>query len=79
MKFEQGDSGMSAGFKKAGLNNVDAAGNLDTAYFINIAKVSQCRDRATRVGLIRFRSALAGRCSPLPNGPPAHLPRHRHG
>lgn len=30
MKFEQGDSGMSAGFKKAGLNNVDAAGNLDT-------------------------------------------------
>lgn len=43
MKFEQGDSGMSAGFKKAGLNNVDAAGNLDTAYFINIAKVEDER------------------------------------
>ncbi|KAM0792596.1 hypothetical protein ACM66B_005257 [Microbotryomycetes sp. NB124-2] len=38
MKFEQGDSGMSAGFKAAGLNNVDKEGNRDTAYFINIAK-----------------------------------------
>ncbi|KAK4703375.1 hypothetical protein P7C70_g2840, partial [Phenoliferia sp. Uapishka_3] len=38
MKFEQGDSGMSAGFKKAGLTNVDAAGNVDTVYFINLAK-----------------------------------------
>ncbi|GJN87342.1 hypothetical protein Rhopal_000291-T1 [Rhodotorula paludigena] len=38
MPFEQGDSGMSAGYKKAGLNNVDAKGNLDTVHFINIAK-----------------------------------------
>ncbi|KAK4053176.1 hypothetical protein OIV83_001911 [Microbotryomycetes sp. JL201] len=38
MKFEQGDSGMSAGFKAAGLNNVDKEGNKDTAYFINVAK-----------------------------------------
>lgn len=30
MKFEQGDTGMSAGYKAAGLNNVDSAGNLDT-------------------------------------------------
>ena len=37
-KFEQGDSGMSAGYKRAGSNNVDAAGNLDTAHFINVAK-----------------------------------------
>ncbi|KAM0756384.1 Clavaminate synthase-like protein [Meredithblackwellia eburnea MCA 4105] len=36
--FEQGDSGMSAGYKKAGLNNVDAKGNVDTVHFINIAK-----------------------------------------
>ncbi|GAA5852365.1 hypothetical protein JCM9279_001177 [Rhodotorula babjevae] len=38
MPFEQGDSGMSAGYKKAGLNNVDAKGNLDTVHFINVAK-----------------------------------------
>lgn len=37
-KFEQGDSGMSAGYKRAGSTNVDAAGNVDTAYFINVAK-----------------------------------------
>ena len=39
MKFEQGDGGMSAGFKMAGANAVDKDGNLDTAYFINVAKV----------------------------------------
>ncbi|KAK4053174.1 hypothetical protein OIV83_001909 [Microbotryomycetes sp. JL201] len=38
MKFEQGDSGMSAGFKYAGSTNVDKEGNVDTAYFINVAK-----------------------------------------
>ncbi|ORY79744.1 Clavaminate synthase-like protein [Leucosporidium creatinivorum] len=38
MKFEQGDGGMSAGFKKAGSTNVDKEGNTDTAYFINVAK-----------------------------------------
>ncbi|KAK4699999.1 hypothetical protein P7C70_g6253, partial [Phenoliferia sp. Uapishka_3] len=38
MKFEQGDTGMSAGYKRAGLNNVDAAGNVDTVHFINLAK-----------------------------------------
>ncbi|GAA5829462.1 hypothetical protein JCM11251_005060 [Rhodosporidiobolus azoricus] len=36
--FEQGDSGMSAGYKAAGANNVDAKGNLDTIQFINVAK-----------------------------------------
>ncbi|GAA5873799.1 hypothetical protein JCM8547_005949 [Rhodosporidiobolus lusitaniae] len=36
--FEQGDSGMSAGYKRAGANNVDAKGNLDTIQFINVAK-----------------------------------------
>ncbi|GEM06813.1 oxidoreductase,Oxoglutarate/iron-dependent oxygenase family [Rhodotorula toruloides] len=38
MPFEQGDSGMSAGYKKAGANNVDAKGNLDTVQFINVSK-----------------------------------------
>lgn len=30
MEFEQGDGGMSAGYKRAGANNVDSKGNLDT-------------------------------------------------
>ncbi|KAG0654573.1 hypothetical protein C6P46_001594 [Rhodotorula mucilaginosa] len=38
LPFEQGDSGMSAGYKAAGSNNVDARGNLDTIQFINVAK-----------------------------------------
>ncbi|KAJ8079640.1 hypothetical protein PM082_011227 [Marasmius tenuissimus] len=38
MKFEQGDEGRSFGYKAAGANAVDAAGNLDTVEFINIAK-----------------------------------------
>ncbi|GAA6037219.1 hypothetical protein JCM8097_008627 [Rhodosporidiobolus ruineniae] len=38
MGFEQGDRGMSAGYKRAGANNVDAKGNLDTIAFINVAK-----------------------------------------
>lgn len=29
---------MSAGYKRAGANNVDSAGNLDTIQFINVAK-----------------------------------------
>ncbi|GAA5884412.1 hypothetical protein JCM6882_005241 [Rhodosporidiobolus microsporus] len=36
--FEQGDSGMSAGYKRAGSTNVDAKGNVDTVQFINVAK-----------------------------------------
>ncbi|GEM06806.1 oxidoreductase,Oxoglutarate/iron-dependent oxygenase family [Rhodotorula toruloides] len=38
MPFEQGDSGMSAGYKFAGSTNVDAKGNVDTVQFINVAK-----------------------------------------
>ncbi|THH17254.1 hypothetical protein EUX98_g9165 [Antrodiella citrinella] len=38
MKFEQGDSGMSAGYKAAGLVATDATGDKDTAEFINISK-----------------------------------------
>ncbi|GAA5821170.1 hypothetical protein JCM10212_002574 [Sporobolomyces blumeae] len=38
MPFEQGDSGMSAGYKRAGSTNVDAKGNVDTAQFLNVAK-----------------------------------------
>ncbi|GAA6037238.1 hypothetical protein JCM8097_008637 [Rhodosporidiobolus ruineniae] len=38
MPFEQGDSGMSAGYKFAGSTNVDAKGNKDTCHFINVAK-----------------------------------------
>ncbi|TNY21411.1 hypothetical protein DMC30DRAFT_416084 [Rhodotorula diobovata] len=38
MPFEQGDSGMSAGYKRAGSTNVDAKGNVDTVQFINVAK-----------------------------------------
>ncbi|GAA5873795.1 hypothetical protein JCM8547_005948 [Rhodosporidiobolus lusitaniae] len=36
--FEQGDTGMSAGYKRAGSTNVDAKGNLDTVEFINVNK-----------------------------------------
>ncbi|KAF8167150.1 hypothetical protein B0H34DRAFT_680461 [Crassisporium funariophilum] len=38
MRFEQGDDGMSFGYKAAGANAVDATGELDTVEFINIAK-----------------------------------------
>ncbi|BGP06707.1 hypothetical protein NBRC10512_004784 [Rhodotorula toruloides] len=38
MPFEQGDLGMSAGYKFAGSTNVDAKGNVDTVQFINVAK-----------------------------------------
>ncbi|KAJ7485748.1 hypothetical protein FB451DRAFT_64354 [Mycena latifolia] len=38
MKYEQGDDGMSFGYKAAGANAVDATGMLDTAQFINVAK-----------------------------------------
>ncbi|KAM0747741.1 Clavaminate synthase-like protein [Meredithblackwellia eburnea MCA 4105] len=38
LKFEQGDGGMSAGYKKAGSTNVDKLGNVDTVQFINVAK-----------------------------------------
>ncbi|GAA5967049.1 hypothetical protein JCM11641_000423 [Rhodosporidiobolus odoratus] len=38
LPFEQGDSGVSAGYKRAGSTNVDAAGNVDTVHFINVAK-----------------------------------------
>ncbi|KAG5640734.1 hypothetical protein DXG03_007372 [Asterophora parasitica] len=38
MEFEQGDEGMSFGYKAAGANAVDATGQLDTAEFINVAK-----------------------------------------
>ncbi|KAJ7613200.1 hypothetical protein FB45DRAFT_939128 [Roridomyces roridus] len=38
MKYEQGDDGVSFGYKAAGANAVDASGVLDTVQFINIAK-----------------------------------------
>ncbi|GAA5967827.1 hypothetical protein JCM21900_001783 [Sporobolomyces salmonicolor] len=38
LPFEQGDSGMSAGYKRGGSTNVDAKGNVDTIQFINVAK-----------------------------------------
>ncbi|KAM0749232.1 Clavaminate synthase-like protein [Meredithblackwellia eburnea MCA 4105] len=38
LKFEMGDGGRSAGYKKAGGTNVDAKGNLDTVEFMNISK-----------------------------------------
>ncbi|KAK7452196.1 hypothetical protein VKT23_012299 [Stygiomarasmius scandens] len=38
MKFEQGDTGFSFGFKVPGACVVDAAGTLDTVEFLNIAK-----------------------------------------
>ncbi|KAF4611479.1 hypothetical protein D9613_004584 [Agrocybe pediades] len=38
MKFEQGDEGMSFGYKAAGANAVDATGELDTVEFLNVAK-----------------------------------------
>jgi len=38
LKFEQGDTGNSFGYKAAGANAVDATGQPDTVEFINIAK-----------------------------------------
>ncbi|KAH9486019.1 2-oxoglutarate-dependent dioxygenase [Psilocybe cubensis] len=38
MKFEQGDDGMSFGYKAAGANAVDATGERDTVEFLNVAK-----------------------------------------
>jgi len=38
MTFEQGDSGQSFGYKKAGANAIDATGTLDTVEFINVSK-----------------------------------------
>ncbi|KAF8485533.1 Clavaminate synthase-like protein [Gautieria morchelliformis] len=38
MKFEQGDSGNSFGYKAAGANNTDEYGNLDTVEFLNVSK-----------------------------------------
>ncbi|KAG6919890.1 hypothetical protein DXG01_015598 [Tephrocybe rancida] len=38
MRFEQGDDGMSFGYKAAGANAVDATGRLDTVEFINVSK-----------------------------------------
>jgi len=38
LKYEQGDEGMSFGYKAAGANAVDATGMKDTIEFLNIAK-----------------------------------------
>jgi len=38
MKFEQGDSGRSLGYKAAGANNTDEYGSLDTVEFMNVSK-----------------------------------------
>ncbi|KDQ63014.1 hypothetical protein JAAARDRAFT_146912 [Jaapia argillacea MUCL 33604] len=38
MKYEQGDDGMSFGYKAAGANATDETGALDTVEFINVSK-----------------------------------------
>ncbi|KAL1938602.1 hypothetical protein VTO73DRAFT_11417 [Trametes versicolor] len=38
MKYEQGDEGMSFGYKAAGANATDEQGSLDTVEFINVSK-----------------------------------------
>lgn len=38
LRFEQGDDGMSFGYKASGANAVDATGQLDTVEFMNVAK-----------------------------------------
>ncbi|KAF9055636.1 hypothetical protein BJ165DRAFT_1412192 [Panaeolus papilionaceus] len=38
MKYEQGDDGISFGYKAIGANAVDATGELDTVEFINVSK-----------------------------------------
>ncbi|KAI0828139.1 hypothetical protein BC628DRAFT_1429535 [Trametes gibbosa] len=38
MKYEQGDEGISFGYKAAGANATDEKGSLDTVEFINVAK-----------------------------------------
>jgi isopenicillin N synthase-like dioxygenase len=38
LEYEQGDEGISFGYKAAGANAVDATGELDTVEFLNIAK-----------------------------------------
>ncbi|KAF9523080.1 hypothetical protein CPB83DRAFT_776057 [Crepidotus variabilis] len=38
MRYEQGDDGVSFGYKAAGANAVNASGELDTVEFLNIAK-----------------------------------------
>ncbi|KAG6816483.1 hypothetical protein H0H87_005688 [Tephrocybe sp. NHM501043] len=38
MKFEQGNDGMSFGYKSAGANAVDATGKKDFVEFINVSK-----------------------------------------
>lgn len=38
MEFEQGDEGMSFGYKASGANAVDEFGNLDTVEFINVSQ-----------------------------------------
>ncbi|KAF8526839.1 Clavaminate synthase-like protein [Hysterangium stoloniferum] len=38
MKYEQGDSGCSFGYKAAGANNTDEYGSLDTVEFMNVSK-----------------------------------------
>lgn len=38
MEFEQGDDGMSFGYKASGANAVDEFGNLDSVEFINVAQ-----------------------------------------
>ena len=38
MAFEQGDEGISFGYKASGANAVDASGNLDSVEFINVSQ-----------------------------------------
>lgn len=56
MEFEQGDSGRSAGFKAAGVNNVDAHGNRDTGEYSTAALCSSAK------AAFRVRSGAAGPC-----------------
>ncbi|KAG2128240.1 hypothetical protein DEU56DRAFT_872694 [Suillus clintonianus] len=38
LKFEQGDTGQSFGYKKVGANAIDATGTLDAVQFLNVSK-----------------------------------------
>lgn len=60
MGFEQGDGGMSAGYKRAGANNVDSAGNLDTVQVYTSLQVTLKRG-GTLTSVFHSHSLLTSR------------------
>ncbi|KAJ7116875.1 Clavaminate synthase-like protein [Mycena epipterygia] len=64
MKYEQGDDGMSFGYKAAGANVVDASGKVDTVEFLNVAKddalawPAQARHSYTSTVNVRMESTI---------------------